>query len=269
MRFFRDAVITIAVLVIVVLVVVYAMVARGGLSAEERPGAIERSIARRLVRLSIPADARQQTNPFAAKSDSWREAAGHFQDHCAVCHGADGHGRTDIGQYMYPQVPDLTEPAVQQMTDGDLFYIIQNGVRWTGMPAFRSSHSPDEIWQLVSFVRHVPRLPAVSASTPSHHDEPGTQTPQGRTVAMDGTSFVPAEIRVQAGETVTWINRDPFPHTVASRTGRFRSGELAADAHWQFTPAAPGRFEYVCTLHPGMRGTLIVEQKSPHRRSME
>jgi mono/diheme cytochrome c family protein len=168
MRFLRDAVITIAVLLIVVAVIIYAAVARGGLSAEERPGAIERSIARRLVRLSIPSDARQQTNPYGSKADSWRDAADHFQDHCAVCHGADGHGRTDIGQYMYPRVPDLADPAIQQMSDGDLFYIIQNGVRWTGMPGWKKEHSADDTWKLVSFVRRVPSLTADDLKSPAH-----------------------------------------------------------------------------------------------------
>jgi len=173
MRFVRDAVITIAVLLIIAVVVVYAAVARGGLSAEERPGAIERSIARRLVRLAVPSDAKQQTNPFASKAETWREAADHFQDHCAVCHGADGRGRTDIGQYMYPQVPDLADPVVQQMTDGDLFYIIQNGVRWTGMPGWKKEHSADETWKLVSFVRRVPSLTANDLESMGHEKSEG------------------------------------------------------------------------------------------------
>jgi mono/diheme cytochrome c family protein len=179
MRFLRDAVVTIGALAIVIAAIVYAAVARGGLSAEEKPGAIEQSIARRLVRLSIPSDARQQTNPFASKADSWREAAAHFDDHCAACHGADGRGRTDIGQYMYPPVPDLADPAIQQMTDGDLFYIVQNGVRWTGMPGWKKEHSADETWKLVSFIRRVPSLTSkdlealgreTAAQEPHHHD---------------------------------------------------------------------------------------------------
>jgi mono/diheme cytochrome c family protein len=172
MRFIRDAVVTIGALLIVLAVVVYAAVARGGLSADERPGAIERSIARRLVRLSIPPDAHDQSNPYSVKADAWRDAADHFADHCAVCHGADGRGRTEIGGYMYPPVPNLADPAIQQMSDGDLFYIIQNGVRWTGMPGWRKEHAPEDTWKLVSFVRRVPSLTADDLESMAHGEEP-------------------------------------------------------------------------------------------------
>jgi mono/diheme cytochrome c family protein len=173
MRFLRDAVFTIGALLIVVAVIVYAAVARGGLSADERPGAIERSIARRLVRLSIPPDAHDQANPYRSNANAWRESADHFDDQCATCHGADGRGHTEIGGYMYPPVPDLADPAVQQMSDGDLFYIIQNGVRWTGMPGWRKEHTPEDTWKLVSFVRRVPSLTAEDLESLGHDKHEG------------------------------------------------------------------------------------------------
>jgi len=164
MRFLRDALITLVVLILVVGVVVYARVARGGLSTDDPPGTFEESIAKRLVRLSIPSDAKRQTNPHASNAWAWREAEHHFVDHCAVCHGENGRGDTEIGRNMYPRVPDLADPAIQRMSDGDLFYVIQNGVRWTGMPGWKSEHDEQETWHLVSFVRHV-------ASGSSHRSE--------------------------------------------------------------------------------------------------
>src|SRR5262245_20849942 len=155
MRFLRDALITLVVLILVVGVVVYARMARGGLSTDDEPGALEASIAKRLVRLSIPTDAKRQTNPYASNAAAWQDGEHHFADHCAICHGDKGHGDTQIGRNMYPKVPDLADPAVQRMSDGDLFYVIQNGVRWTGMPGWKSEHDEQETWQLVSFVRHV------------------------------------------------------------------------------------------------------------------
>jgi cytochrome c len=95
-------------------------------------------------------------------------AADHFAEHCSVCHGADGRGRSTIGGKMYPPVPDLGSEAVQQYSDGALFAIIRNGVRWTGMPAFRSSDSDEEIWKLVSFIRRVPTL---TAEDLARHDD--------------------------------------------------------------------------------------------------
>lgn len=158
MRFLRDAVLTVLLICVIGLGVVYAVVRRGGLTADKEPGRLERAVAGQLVRLSIPADADRQPNPFTNDGNAWREARDHYADHCAICHGRDGKGDTEVGKNMYPNVPDLTSPQVQKRTDGALFYIIQNGVRWTGMPAWKHEHSPEETWKLVSFLRKVPTL---------------------------------------------------------------------------------------------------------------
>jgi plastocyanin/cytochrome c553 len=227
-----------------------------GLVADRTPGPIETAIARRLVVLSVPSRLRALTNPRALDANAWRAGADHFAEHCAVCHGRDGRGASEIGQKMYPPVPDLAAPAIQNMADGTLFAIIQNGVSWTGMPAFRSEHTADETWQLVSFIRRVPTLtPEDLHSTAQNHDDVAAPD----TVAIDGTSFAPAALTVHLGETVTWINKDPFPHNVTSSSGSFRSGDLAPDAQWRFQATKPGTFAYVCTLHPGMKGTLVVK----------
>jgi mono/diheme cytochrome c family protein len=184
MRFLRDAIITIIVLALVIWIAAYARIRTGGLSADAQPGAIERGVATRLVRLSIPADADDQRNPFVGDSNAWRSVVDHYQDHCATCHGSDGHGKTDIGGNMYPKVPDLADPNIQRMSDGALFHIIQNGVRWTGMPAWKREHSAEESWKLVSFTRKIPSLTpqeieqleknshdeSHEGETPSHHE---------------------------------------------------------------------------------------------------
>jgi mono/diheme cytochrome c family protein len=158
MRFLRDAMITVLVLALTVVVVAVVVVRRGGLTADQEPGRLERTVASRLIRLSIPADAERQKNPFAGEANTWQGAVEHFQDHCASCHGRDGKGETEVGRNMYPPVPDLTSAEVQARSDGALFYIIQHGVRWTGMPAWRNEHSPEETWKLVSFLRKAPTL---------------------------------------------------------------------------------------------------------------
>jgi mono/diheme cytochrome c family protein len=165
MRFLRDALITVVVLVAVVMVVAYARLRAGGLSADVEPGPLERTVAARLVRLSISPEDQRRANPFRDDGETWRAAVDHYADHCAVCHGADGAGRTEVGENMYPKVPDLTSNAVQGLSDGALFAIIQNGVRWTGMPAWKSEHSEEETWRLVSLVRHVPTM------TPEERDQ--------------------------------------------------------------------------------------------------
>jgi plastocyanin len=78
-------------------------------------------------------------------------------------------------------------------------------------------------------------------------------------IVIDGTSFHPVDLTVSVGEPVVWLNADPFPHNIESSTGGFHSGDLAPDAMWLLRPARRGTFEYVCTLHPGMKATLRVK----------
>ncbi len=240
------------------------LVLRNGLAADRPPGRIETAVARRLLVLSIPASTRAMRNPRAADVDAWRAGADHFAEHCAVCHGTDGRGATEFGPRMYPPVPNLASADVQSLSDGALFAIVQNGVRWTGMPAFRSEHSAEETWDLVSFIRRLPDLKPDDENT-THHEH-AAEPAAPHVVRMDGTAFVPAEMTVAVGETVTWTNADPFPHNVASAKGGFKSGDLDPDRSWKFHAGKPGRFDYVCTLHPGMKGTLIVQPRT--ERSM-
>lgn len=78
------------------------------------------------------------------------------------------------------------------------------------------------------------------------------------TVAMDGTRFIPETLAVKRGDRVVWVNKDPFPHT-ATAVGTFDSKSVAAGQSWTYVARKPGEFAYVCTLHPGMKGTLLVQ----------
>jgi mono/diheme cytochrome c family protein len=99
------------------------------------------------------------------------EARDHFADHCAICHGYDGKG-SGLGKHMYPPAPDMTEAATQNLSDGQIFYIISNGVRFTGMPAWRDEDSSDAIWKLVVLIRYLPHLtPADIQQMKSAHPE--------------------------------------------------------------------------------------------------
>ena len=72
---------------------------------------------------------------------------------CAMCHGPDGHTATDAGRWMYPRASDLTSPEVQQYSDRELFWIVKNGIRLSGMPAFGKVESDEHIWNLAHYVR--------------------------------------------------------------------------------------------------------------------
>src|SRR3954471_2605775 len=261
MRLLRNALLALIVVAVVAAGAGY-MLLRQGLAADRPPGRLETAVARRIVMLAIPAGARAASNPRASDRHAWRGGADHFAKHCAVCHGGDGRGDSAFGPKMSPPVPDLTSADIQAMSDGALFAVIQHGVRWTGMPAFRAEHNADETWALVSFLRHSPETPLARERSADHaqsHSGGGKQSHDGKTVSMDGTTFTPREITVRVGDTVTWTNKDPFPHNVTSSSGGFSSGDLDPDRQWQFRAANAGRFTYVCTLHPGMDGALIVE----------
>jgi mono/diheme cytochrome c family protein len=130
-----------------------------GISARAEPSAAEAFIARRLRHLAIPRAARGAMNPVAASPEVLMEAMEHFADHCAFCHANDGSGNTDIGKGLYPKPPDMKQAATQDLSDGELFYIIQNGVRFTAMPGFATDGSQDQdSWKLVRFIRHLPMI---------------------------------------------------------------------------------------------------------------
>jgi mono/diheme cytochrome c family protein len=137
---------------------VFVMGARG-FSARERPSPLERWMARGARTMAAPADARDRVNPIPNSTEVLAESRAHWADHCAGCHANNGSGDTEMGKRMYPPAPDMRLPETQQMTDGELFFIIQNGIRMTGMPAWGgSSHDEQDSWKLVRFIRHLPQV---------------------------------------------------------------------------------------------------------------
>ena len=145
---------------VVVGVVAVAYAVTTGLSARGKPGRLETRLARAVRGMAVPRDIRGRTNPVAATPEVLEDALSHFADHCASCHANDGSGDTAMGRGLFPKAPDLRSPVTQKLTDGELFYIIEEGVRFTGMPAWGdgSPASEDETWRLVHFIRHLPTL---------------------------------------------------------------------------------------------------------------
>ena len=131
-----------------------------GVSARDAPSRIESAVASRLRRLAVPRVARTEKNPLAATPEVLEDARRHFADHCAICHANDGSGQTPIGRNLYPKPPDMRLPATQNLTDGELYYFIHNGIRLTGMPAWGGTGPDVDSWKLVLFIRHLSRLTA-------------------------------------------------------------------------------------------------------------
>ncbi|MES1241084.1 MAG: c-type cytochrome [Acidobacteriota bacterium] len=154
----------IALLVLVVLVLSGGLLlwstVRRGFSTHDEPSWMEARIARSLRHWSAPADLRDARNPLPLTPQVMTEARAHWADHCASCHGNDGKGKTAIGENLYPRAPDMTLPATQRLSDGELFAIIENGIRLTGMPGWGNgtAESAYGSWGLVHLIRHLPEL---------------------------------------------------------------------------------------------------------------
>jgi cytochrome c553 len=145
---------------VIAFVIAFVSTLRYGFSAHDEPTRIEAVVARTMRHWAAPSDLRGRRNPMPLTPEVLAEARAHFADHCAVCHGNDGKGQSGLGKQMYPKTPDMTLPPTQQLSDGELFWIIENGVRLTGMPAFGSgtAESAAASWSLVHFIRHLPKI---------------------------------------------------------------------------------------------------------------
>ena len=165
-------------------IALWSFVSRG-VSAKEQPGRLEEFAARRVRNMAIARRAKSLTNPVESSGDVIAAGRAHFADHCAICHGNDGSGDTPMGRGMYPKVPDIRLPRTQKLSDGELFWIIENGVRFTGMPAWSSGTQDGETasWHLVHFVRRLPKL------TPEELEEMEALNPRS-----------PAEVRQEIEE---------------------------------------------------------------------
>ena len=127
-----------------------------GFSAREDPSAAETFLARHARRLAIPEGAKNLVNPLAATPLDLAEGRDHYADHCAICHANNGSGKTEIGANMYPPAPDMRKEGTQGLRDGEIFFIIKNGIRFTGMPGWGGED--EENWKLVLFIRRLPQL---------------------------------------------------------------------------------------------------------------
>lgn len=133
-----------------------------GVSAREQPSWIEVQAAVFMRGWMTPSIYKGLKNPVSNTQENFLAAREHFADHCASCHGNDGSGNTEMGRNLYPKAPDMRLPRTQTLSDGELFYIIENGVMLTGMPGWstRTPEGETSSWQLVHFIRRLPSLTA-------------------------------------------------------------------------------------------------------------
>jgi mono/diheme cytochrome c family protein len=115
-----------------------------GVSAREQPGRVEEFIARRVRNIAIAGRAKSLRNPVKYSAEVIADGRAHFADHCATCHANNGSGKTAIGQGLWPKAPDMRQASTQNLTDGELFWIIENGIRFTGMAAWSTGTKEGE-----------------------------------------------------------------------------------------------------------------------------
>jgi mono/diheme cytochrome c family protein len=156
----KRSLITVALVFAFLLLVAGVLAFQFNLSALPEPGRMEMLLATRGKRFLIRRASHGEIPPPPTDVQrSIEEGDKLFGTECAACHGLDGRKLTDAGRWMYPRAADLTSPAVQRYSDRELFWIVKNGIRLSGMPAFARVESDEHIWNLVRYVRTLPHSP--------------------------------------------------------------------------------------------------------------
>ena len=156
----RKSLVLVSLFAIIVVVLGVVAIKWRGFRATSTPTALEANTALFIRDLAIPGAERRKKNPFAGDSAALEQGREDFLARCASCHGVDARGRTSIGANLYPRVPDLHAGATQDLTDGEIHYIIENGIQFTGMPAMGSTlrELGADSWKLVAYIRNLRSL---------------------------------------------------------------------------------------------------------------
>jgi plastocyanin/mono/diheme cytochrome c family protein len=223
---------------------------------------------------SIAHHARNERNPLAGDPGAVKKGLEHYRDDCLACHGGPGGHPQDFAAGLHPKPPNLASREVQSaFTDGMLYAAVSEGIDSTGMPAFRSTHSPEDIWAIVAFLRHLPSLTPDErrqlGREAAHEHEPapgGPSEPSAatsvapgqhvHTIRITGFEFVPATAEVNAGDVVEWKNEDLVAHTATAVDHAFDTGEIDGGESKRVTVRSKGRLGYTCRYHPEMKGML-------------
>jgi mono/diheme cytochrome c family protein len=173
-----------------------------GCTAHQQPSRIETTLANAAKDVVIPIEAEHKQNPLPESEEVLNQGREIYLQSCAICHGADGRGETYVGRNMYPPAMDMNSPHVQHWSDAELFWIIQNGVRLTGMPSWESSISDTDTWKLVRFI-HSPRLnaapPAPLEAQPADQKSDAALIKYGRTLYRQEGCFTCHRLNGEGG----------------------------------------------------------------------
>ncbi|HKD78255.1 MAG TPA: cytochrome c [Candidatus Angelobacter sp.] len=139
------------------------------------PSKVESTVANE-VKHEVTVGGKDVKNPIPYSADAVKEGEEHFGHHCGICHGLDGQATgVPFASKMQPPVPDLTSKDVQDYADGQLKWIIENGIGPSGMPGWKGELSDEEMWNVVHFLRHLPAkgslgIPAIYKEEAEEHE---------------------------------------------------------------------------------------------------
>lgn len=156
-------------ILVLVLVLGGAMASQFSLSALPEPGSTETRFATKAKHFLVSRASRDIIPPVPGDPQaSLADGDKVFGTDCSPCHGSSGRRPTDSGRWMYPRAADLGSAEVQRYSDRELFWIVKNGIRLSGMPAFGKVESDEAIWDLVRFVRTLPSKPGPESAGAAH-----------------------------------------------------------------------------------------------------
>jgi mono/diheme cytochrome c family protein len=228
-----------------------------GCKADKEPSQDETNLANAAKDVTIPLEAGKMKNPLPETDEIVSQGQEVFLGSCAQCHGADGRGDSDLGHSMNPPAMDLTSSHVQHWNDAELFWIVQNGVRLTGMPSWKSSISDEDVWKLARFIHNLPRLDAASTSAAVASPAQATTSAQDKYALKIPGGLAFAEFRGYESWPVIAISHnrdklavilgnsimiDAFKAGFPGNGKPFPNGAKMVKIHWnaQVNPAEPG-----------------------------
>lgn len=218
-------------------VVVFLM---GGIKAK-RPGKGETAVMERAKRWFLVGD-KTTKNPMAATKENIAMGQQNFSHYCFACHGLDGQNTgVPFADIMSPPVPSLASASVQAYTDGQLHWIISNGLWLTGMPASKGILNDDEIWSIVLYIRNLP--PAGSLGEPAMYSgDLHFSIPTHPLVAARGSETPPP--RGKATRLKLRPEESSARHLGKSRPTR-KAGHLKSVGHWGWRAGREGQISYL------------------------
>jgi len=158
MRLFLLGVVT-TILIIVILGLVTVRAGYVNFNADQKPSAMEAKIGMKASDASVERRATNMTNPLQANDEALMAGARLYRNNCSICHGDPAHMATPLGDSFYPPAPQFLMDS-PDMPEYQNYYIVRHGIRWTGMPSWKTKMNETQSWQVVTLLSHLDKLPA-------------------------------------------------------------------------------------------------------------